>query len=104
MSACDYLRPGEGPLTETPSRMDNRLGWRRGSRARRSWAGRRSPREQAYEFRHALLREEAYDELLPGEREGLHLTIARALDARPEPRPAVSVPICERRADSGTIR
>jgi DNA-binding CsgD family transcriptional regulator/tetratricopeptide (TPR) repeat protein len=43
-----------------------------------------APREQAYEFRHALLREAAYDELLPGEREGLHLTIARALDARPE--------------------
>ncbi|MDX6630827.1 MAG: hypothetical protein QOH00_3073 [Gaiellales bacterium] len=41
-------------------------------------------RGQAYEFRHALLRETAYEDLLPGEREELHLAIARALQAQPE--------------------
>ncbi len=34
-------------------------------------------------FRHALLREVAYEDLLPGERSALHLAIARALDERP---------------------
>ena len=38
----------------------------------------------AYEFRHALLREAAYAELLPGEREPLHAALARELDAQPE--------------------
>jgi DNA-binding CsgD family transcriptional regulator/tetratricopeptide (TPR) repeat protein len=33
-------------------------------------------------FRHALLREVAYDDLLPGERAGLHLAFARALERR----------------------
>ncbi len=33
-------------------------------------------------FRHALLREVVYDDLLPGERVDLHLQIARVLDAR----------------------
>ena len=36
-----------------------------------------------FSFRHALLREVAYEDLLPGERSALHLAIARALDARP---------------------
>jgi DNA-binding NarL/FixJ family response regulator len=36
----------------------------------------------AYAFRHALTREAIYDGLLPGERERLHLELARALDAR----------------------
>ena len=35
-------------------------------------------------FRHALLREVVVDDLLPGEREGLHLALARALEARAE--------------------
>src|SRR4029077_19755323 len=43
-----------------------------------------APREQTHEFRHALFREAAYDDLLPGEREKLHLAIASALEARPE--------------------
>src|SRR5205807_1874267 len=33
-------------------------------------------------FRHALLREALYDDLLPGERGELHLALARALEAR----------------------
>ena len=33
-------------------------------------------------FRHALLREALYDDLLPGERSELHLRLARALEAR----------------------
>jgi ATP/maltotriose-dependent transcriptional regulator MalT len=33
-------------------------------------------------FRHALLREALYDDLLPGERGDLHLALARALDSR----------------------
>src|SRR5205085_711515 len=33
-------------------------------------------------FRHALLREAMYDDLLPGERGELHLALARALEAR----------------------
>ena len=39
---------------------------------------------RAYEFRHALLREAAYAELLPGERETLHAVLARELEADPE--------------------
>jgi tetratricopeptide (TPR) repeat protein len=35
-------------------------------------------------FRHALLREAMYDDLLPGERSELHLALARALEARGE--------------------
>ena len=35
-------------------------------------------------FRHALLREVLYDDLLPGERGELHLALARALEARME--------------------
>jgi DNA-binding CsgD family transcriptional regulator/tetratricopeptide (TPR) repeat protein len=38
----------------------------------------------AYEFRHALLREAAYAELLPGERQALHAVLARELEAAPE--------------------
>jgi DNA-binding CsgD family transcriptional regulator/Arc/MetJ-type ribon-helix-helix transcriptional regulator len=39
---------------------------------------------RAYEFRHALLREAAYAELLPSEREALHAVLARELEADPE--------------------
>jgi DNA-binding CsgD family transcriptional regulator/tetratricopeptide (TPR) repeat protein len=39
---------------------------------------------RGYEFRHALLREAAYAELLPGEREALHAVLARELEADPE--------------------
>jgi DNA-binding CsgD family transcriptional regulator/tetratricopeptide (TPR) repeat protein len=39
---------------------------------------------RAYEFRHALLREAAYAELLRGERETLHAVLARELEADPE--------------------
>src|SRR4051794_2355211 len=35
-----------------------------------------------YTFRHVLLREVVYDDLLPGERSDLHLAVARALEAR----------------------
>src|SRR5918992_277973 len=35
-----------------------------------------------YRFRHALLREVVEDDLLPGERSALHLTLARALEQR----------------------
>jgi DNA-binding CsgD family transcriptional regulator len=35
----------------------------------------------SYEFRHALLREAAYADLLPGEREALHAALARELEA-----------------------
>jgi DNA-binding CsgD family transcriptional regulator/tetratricopeptide (TPR) repeat protein len=37
--------------------------------------------EDAYAFRHALVREATYDALLAGERRRLHLALARALDA-----------------------
>ena len=37
-------------------------------------------------FRHALLREALYDDLLPGERGELHLALARCLDGQPEGR------------------
>ncbi len=36
-----------------------------------------------YRFRHTLVREAAYDELLPSERRGLHAAYARAIEARP---------------------
>ncbi|MPY96345.1 MAG: AAA family ATPase, partial [Acidimicrobiia bacterium] len=39
---------------------------------------------RGYEFRHALLREAAYAELLPGERQALHGVLARQLEADPE--------------------
>jgi DNA-binding CsgD family transcriptional regulator/tetratricopeptide (TPR) repeat protein len=38
--------------------------------------------EDRYAFRHALLREVVYDDLLPGERSELHLALARALERR----------------------
>lgn len=37
--------------------------------------------DDAYAFRHALMREATYDELLVGQRRRLHLALARALDA-----------------------
>jgi DNA-binding CsgD family transcriptional regulator len=39
--------------------------------------------DERYAFRHALLQEVAYDELLPGERRLLHRAHAEALEARP---------------------
>ena len=42
------------------------------------------PTEDVYAFRHALLQEAAYGELLPGERHRLHAAYARALTERPE--------------------
>jgi DNA-binding CsgD family transcriptional regulator/tetratricopeptide (TPR) repeat protein len=42
------------------------------------------PREDSYQFRHALLQETVYDSLLPGERSGLHAAYAAALDQRLE--------------------
>jgi ATP/maltotriose-dependent transcriptional regulator MalT len=38
--------------------------------------------DERYGFRHALLREVIYDDLLPGERAELHLKLAEALEAR----------------------
>jgi ATP/maltotriose-dependent transcriptional regulator MalT len=38
--------------------------------------------EDRFRFRHALLREVLYDDLLPGERGDLHLALARTLEAR----------------------
>ncbi len=38
--------------------------------------------EEGYEFRHALLQEAAYDDLLPGERRRLHRAFAEALSLR----------------------
>jgi DNA-binding CsgD family transcriptional regulator len=40
--------------------------------------------EGRYSFRHALLREVVADDLLPGERAELHLSVARALEAKAE--------------------
>ncbi|MGW6279034.1 ATP-binding protein [Kribbella sp. NPDC055071] len=39
--------------------------------------------EDGYAFRHALIREAVYDDLLPGERATLHATFARALAEQP---------------------
>jgi DNA-binding CsgD family transcriptional regulator/tetratricopeptide (TPR) repeat protein len=39
--------------------------------------------QDGYEFRHALLQEAAYDDLLPGERRRLHRGFAQALSMRP---------------------
>jgi len=41
--------------------------------------------DDRYRFRHALLREAVYDDLLPGERGELHLATALALEAREAP-------------------
>ncbi|HEY4276699.1 MAG TPA: AAA family ATPase [Conexibacter sp.] len=38
--------------------------------------------DDRYRFRHALLREVLHDDLLPGERTGLHRTLARAMEER----------------------
>jgi ATP/maltotriose-dependent transcriptional regulator MalT len=40
--------------------------------------------DESYAFRHALLREVVYDDLLPGERTELHAALARALETRIE--------------------
>ncbi len=42
--------------------------------------------DDRFMFRHALLREAIYDDLLPGERSELHLALARVLEARCEDR------------------
>jgi DNA-binding CsgD family transcriptional regulator len=42
------------------------------------------PASSGYSFRHALLREAVYEDLLPGERRLLHVALAEALTARPE--------------------
>ena len=39
--------------------------------------------DERYRFRHALVQEAAYDQLLPSERRGLHAAYARALGGRP---------------------
>jgi predicted ATPase len=39
--------------------------------------------ERSYEFRHALLREAVYADLLPGERTKLHVELAQAIEANP---------------------
>ena len=44
-----------------------------------------SSRAGAYRFRHALLAEAVYDDLLPSERRRLHAAYAEALDTRPTP-------------------
>ncbi len=41
------------------------------------------PSNESYSFRHELLREALYDELLPGERVALHAKLARALEDDP---------------------
>ena len=43
----------------------------------------RDDERESYAFRHALLREALYDDLLPGERGGLHAALARALERDP---------------------
>jgi tetratricopeptide (TPR) repeat protein len=48
------------------------------------------PEQPAYQFRHALMQEAAYADLLPGERVRLHAAYARALQARLEQRPALA--------------
>ena len=42
------------------------------------------PGDDVYAFRHALLREAVYADLMPGERSRVHAALARALDERPE--------------------
>jgi ATP/maltotriose-dependent transcriptional regulator MalT len=42
------------------------------------------PAATGYAFRHALLREAIYADILPGERHSLHLELARALGERPQ--------------------
>jgi DNA-binding CsgD family transcriptional regulator len=42
------------------------------------------PNSTGYSFRHALLREAVYGDLLPGERRSLHVALAEALEAHPE--------------------
>ena len=49
----------------------------------------------SYVFRHALLREAVYADLLPGERQSLHLTLARGLDERPELAGSTATPAAE---------
>jgi DNA-binding CsgD family transcriptional regulator/tetratricopeptide (TPR) repeat protein len=40
--------------------------------------------DESYAFRHALMREAVYEDLLPGERSDLHVRLAEALEAHPE--------------------
>jgi len=42
------------------------------------------PGDDRYSFRHALMREAVYEDLLPGERGDLHVRLAEALEAHPE--------------------
>ena len=85
-SWCGSRRsPGGAPGTtcSRPSRARAPTSCRRPSRGDVSPRARRRPR-RAYAFRHALLQEAAYAELLPGERVALHGAYAAALAAHPE--------------------
>ena len=42
------------------------------------------PGDDRYSFRHALMREAVYEDLLPGERGDLHVRLAEALEANPD--------------------
>ena len=80
-------RPGRCSRAAVGARRGGAL--RRAARVRRagrSWS-RSDGRRERYAFRHALLQEAVYDDLLPGERTRLHA--AFAADARGEPRPAI---------------
>ena len=48
-----------------------------------------------YSFRHALVREAIYSDLLPGERRNLHLRLARTLGAQPRPAGAKAAGVAE---------
>ena len=62
------------------SRPRRRRAARRAARRDRGPRGGRR-RQRPLRFRHVLLREVVYDDLLPGERAELHLAVARALEA-----------------------
>ena len=79
--AADGARPSRDLAGLSESSADRRHP-SRGRRSRPCTRGRGRPAE--YAFRHALVREVAYDDLLPTERSALHGLVAEALSAQPD--------------------
>ena len=76
-------RPGAARGRGGARRDDAVRGAPRERRLARSSSPIRRPGIERYAFRHALLQEAVYDDLLPGERTRLHSAFARTLEAQP---------------------
>ena len=113
--ACCAGSPASRARPRAARRADRPRAARRcATRCARRWRATSWSRsaEGSYAFRHALLREVVYDDLLPGERAELHAALARALEQRcaTDERAGahltarVGPPLARRRRPAGRVR